>query len=332
MTTSTLRKQLDTPNELYIDRYPFAQYLDHLRDSFAELYTLLDQARFSEVERHIQYTSENSWEFEDESTGGRGAAYNVAQKNISNRELGMTTLLNCLGVSQGKEIAHLKILDVLGGDGTFARFCKTLPYVPPMVFTGDISKFMMDACFAQALPCIRQSATKSLFHDGVLDGVLIAYGSHHLDRDARLAAVSEAHRTLRTGGRLVLHDFEIGGRCAQWFDRVVHPYSATGHAYPHFSRHEMFDLLTKAGFRDVRVFDMDDSFSLSAETPKEAKRKAIMHMYHMYGLVKLDAAGAVERAVERLIDETLGPIAVRKVEAGYVAQIHRQALVAVGVK
>ena len=172
-----------------------------------------------------------------------------------------------------------------------------------------------------------------MFRDDVLDGVLIAYGSHHLDGNARRLAVREAHRTLRAGGRLVLHDFEIGGRCAKWFDRIVHRFSRTGHPHAHFSRHEMFHLFTSAGFRDVRVFEIHDPFTLHGRSPEEARHNAIMHMYDMYDLIKVaDSACDIAPCLERHITETLGPISIRQEEGRYVAQIPRHALVAVGTK
>jgi SAM-dependent methyltransferase len=245
----------------------------------------------------------------------------------------MTALLKCFSSSFAVPGQGFRILDLLGGDGTFARFCKTLGHHTPTIYTADISKFMIDACHAQALPCVRQSATRSLFRDNALDGVLIAYGSHHLDSNARRLAVREAHRTLRAGGRLVLHDFEIGGRCATWFESIVHPYSRTGHPHAHFSRHEMFHLFTSAGFRDVRVFEIRDPFTLHGSSPEEARHNAVMHMHDMYDLIKVaDSACDIAPCLERHITETLGPISIRQEEGRYVAQIPRDALVGVGTK
>jgi SAM-dependent methyltransferase len=331
--TQMLTATTEVRSALYVSGYSFEEYLDYLRHRDPELYKLLSHENCCAVERQIAKMNRISWEFEDEKAGGRGIAYNVAQKSADNRRVGMITLLKCFRPSFEVPDQRFRILDVLGGDGTFARFCNTLGHQTPTIYTSDISKFMIDACHAQALPCIRQSATRSLFRDNVLDGVLIAYGSHHLDSPARQLAAGEAHRTLRAGGRLVLHDFEVGGRCAKWFNSIVHPYSRTGHPHAHFSRREMFDLLTGAGFRDVSVFEMNDPFTLHGNSPVEARHNAIMHMYDMYDLIKIaDSACDIAPRLERHITETLGPISIRQNEGGYVAQIPREALVAVGTK
>jgi SAM-dependent methyltransferase len=316
-----------------LSEYAFNDDIDYLFHGRAELTDLLSHERCRNAERHIAQMNMISWEFEDEKAGGRGLAYNAAQRSPDNRQVGMTTLLRCFSPSFEVPGQDFRILDVLGGDGTFARFCKTRGPQTPTIYTADISKFMIDACHAQALPCVRQSATRSLFRDNVLDGVLIAYGSHHLNSSARRLAVREAHRTLRAGGRLVLHDFEIGGKCAQWFDSIVHPYSRTGHPHKHFSRYEMFHLFTNAGFRDVRVFQISDPFTLYGHSPEEAKHNAIMHMYDMYDLIKVaGAASDIAPCLERHITETLGPISIQQEEGRYVAHIPRLALVAVGTK
>jgi len=319
--------------ERYVNGFSFDEYLDYLRHGHPDLYDLLSHERCYDTEQHTSTMHTLSWEFEDEKAGGRGVAYNCAQKNVDNRKVGMTTLLKCFSSSFEVPGEGFTILDVLGGDGTFARFCKALRDHAPTIYTADISKFMIDACHAQALPCLRQSATRSLLRDNVLDGVLIAYGSHHLDSKARILAVREAHRTLKIGGRLVLHDFEIGGRCAKWFDSIVHPYSRTGHPHAHFSRREMYHLLTSAGFRDVSVFEIDDPFTLHGSSPGEAKHNALMHMYDMYDLVEIGHSGCnVAPSLERHITETLGPISIWQEGSEYVAHIPRHALVAVGTK
>ncbi len=319
--------------EPYVNGSSFEEFLEDLRLRHPELRELLSHERCRDAEQHVPELNMSSWEFEAEAAGGRGASYNAAQRSADNRSVGMLTLLKCFRPSFEVPGPGFKILDVLGGDGTLARLCRSLGERAPTIYTADISKLMIDACHAQALPCVRQSATRSLFRDDVLDGVLVAYGSHHLDGDGRRQAVREAHRTLRAGGRLVLHDFEIGGRCARWFDTVVNPYSRTGHPHSHFSREEMLQLLASAGFRDVRVFEIRDPFTLRGSSPEEAKHRAIMHLYAMYDLVKVaDSERDITPRLERHIAETLGPISIAREGGRYVAEVPRNALVAVGTK
>jgi ubiquinone/menaquinone biosynthesis C-methylase UbiE len=318
---------------VYLDQCGIAEYLDHLSEAHPDLYRLLSAERCADAARHVVEMNMASWEFESDTIGGRGSAYNLAQRSAVNRSIGMTALLDCFSTHSEGSLRGLTILDVLGGDGTLARFCKSLGDDAPAIITADISRFMIDACRAHALPCIRQSAARSLFRDDVLDGVLIAYGSHHLGRAERQLAVCEAHRTLRPGGRLVLHDFETGGASAQWFAEVVNRYSRTGHPHPHFSRSEMLDLFTDAGFADIRIFTISDAFTLHGGSPQEAIRNATMHMYDMYDLIKLgnDTADLPPR-LERLIQAILGPISVEDLGGRFVAKIPREALVAVGTK
>src|SRR6186713_2862686 len=152
--------------EPYLAGFGFGDYLEHLRHSHPDLLSFLSPQRCRDIERYVAEMNRGSWEFEDAKDQGRGLAYNVAQKSAENRAVGMTTLLDCFEPAQA-----FRILDVLGGDGTFARFCRNLGQHAPTIYTADIAKFMVDACHTQALPCVRQSATRSLFRDNVLDGV-----------------------------------------------------------------------------------------------------------------------------------------------------------------
>src|SRR5262249_11442544 len=153
--TNSLTTHTQTHTKLYVNGYSFEEYLDYLRRGNPELYDLLSHERYCEAERHIEQMNTISWEFENETVGGRGLAYNIAQQNSDNRKVGMLTLLKCLSSSFDVPGQNFRILDVLGGDGTFARFCGQLGRHTPTIYTADISKFMIDACHAQALPCIR---------------------------------------------------------------------------------------------------------------------------------------------------------------------------------
>jgi SAM-dependent methyltransferase len=331
---NNLNIQVSAPD--YLVGTSFADYLKIAATSFPDMWALLDHDAIigHQTHEYIQEMNAASWEFEDVTTGGRGVAYNVAQQTINNRQLGMVALLKCFSPTFSEmPDSDIRILDVLGGDGTIARFVENLTGPKPTIYTADLSRYMVDACLKQNRPCIRQSATRSLFQDNVLDGVLIAYGSHHLSLHDRQIAANEAHRTLKPGGRLVLHDFETGEETAKWFEEVVHPYSRTGHPHPHFSRQEMWQIFGEAGFRDVRILDLNDPFTLPGATADEAKNNALMHMYHMYDLVKIaNVETDIASRVETCVRDTLGHIEVHNNGQGFIATIPRRALIAVGTK
>jgi SAM-dependent methyltransferase len=329
-------KKVVSSNLEYLTDTTFSDYYRAAASTFPGLCSLLDEDAITgdRLNGYVRVMNSLSWEFEDLADGGRGVAYNVAQKVVGNRQEGMVAVLKCFSSTfSDMPDTDTRILDVLGGDGTIARFVATLDGPRPTIFTADLSRFMVDACMKHGLPCVRQSATRSLFKNNSLDGVLIAYGSHHLDEDDRQLAISEAYRTLKSGGRLVLHDFETGGEAARWFEEVVHVYSRTGHPHPHFTRSEMWERFSAAGFRDVRVFDLNDPFTLPGATADEAVSNALMHMYRMYDLVKIanDSDDIINR-VARCVEQTLGEIQVSKTEADFIATIPRKALVAVGAK
>jgi SAM-dependent methyltransferase len=334
----TMHKSIDSDllESVYIADLKFEDYLSEIRKDYPYLYELLAPERIEAraIAAYIKEMESLSWEFEDKDIGGRGGAYIHAQESFDNRRVGMEALIKCFSPScSDLPGSPLRILDVLGGGGTVARFLSTLGMPTPTVITADLSNLMISACRAKKLPYIRQSAARSLFRDDVLDGVLIAYGSQLLNLETRQLAVREAHRTLKPGRRLVLHAFEIGERVAEFFDNVVHPFSRTGHPHEHFSRHGILDLFNRAGFRDVRLFEMSDPFILRGQTPEEAKRNAIMHVYRMYDLVKMGSTeDAIEMALEPLIAKTLGPISLSRERDHCAAQIPRTVLVAVGTK
>ncbi|MEU3624786.1 hypothetical protein BS329_34965 [Amycolatopsis coloradensis] len=325
----------------YISDLTFQEYLQEIQEKHPSLYELLDPDRIEAdaIEDYLKELNALSWEFEDQDTGGRGLAWSQAQNSSNSRRVGMTSLMKWFSPDSGETASGetpgpaLRVLDVLGGSGTVARLSATLGNNAPTVFTADISNLMISSCRAHDLPYIRQSATRSLFRDDSLDGVLIGYGTQLLSPQARQLAVLEAYRTLKPGSLLVLHAFEAGQPAARFFDDVVHPYSRTGHPHEHLTRAEIDGLFADAGFRDMRMCDMHDPFIVEAPTAGEARRNALMHLYSAYDLCKISGSQQdVEAKLEALVEETLGPISVRREQEHYIAEVPRTALVATGVK
>lgn len=314
----------------YIGDLSFSEFMDTTRDRHPDLADMIDPGRVANIEQYLSSMNQISWEFEDH-TSGRGAEYNEAQLATTNRAVGMTRLLQLFSPC-GKQLPgpDAIILDALAGDGTVRRFVDGMS-LRPEVISADLSAFMVAQCLVQGLPCIRQSADASLLRDDMLDGVLIAYGSHHLPAAARPAAAAEASRTLKPGGRFVLHDFEIGGPVDAWFSQVVHPNSVTGHDHRHFSRPEMHALMQSAGFAGIDVFDVDDPFTLHGSTADEARCNLLRHLHNMYGLTRLPLATEQDfLRMEDLVVQTLGAFTIDRSKKGWTAHLNRVALVAVG--
>lgn len=315
----------------YLGDFLYEDYLEYITSQHPFLAWMIGTAPGPALDAYVEVMNRISWEFEGDATGGRGDLYNRAQMVLGNRAEGMVRLLSMFSADGTIPGSECVILDALAGDGTVSRVAWMLEKAPTII-SADLSGLMIQSCMEQGLPCIRQSASRSLLRSDVLDGVLIAYGSHHLDDVERRMAAAEAKRTLRPGGRFVLHDFEVGGHVDAFFRDVVHPFSATGHPYPHFRRDEMEVLFEGAGFSDVQIIDMDDPFVIPGVTEQGARAGMLAHLWNMYGLVKLDADTAQGRAdLERRVNATLGQITVTGQDSTWEARLPRTALVAVGV-
>jgi ubiquinone/menaquinone biosynthesis C-methylase UbiE len=308
-----------------------------------ELYALLDPARL-DVDEAPQLT-----DFEDALVGGRGESYRHAQRDPTVRLHGIRQLFalaSPAGTLESWRPEHV-LVDLLGGDGTLARAVErvTSPASRPAVLTSDMSAGMIRAAQRRGLPAVRQAAQRLRLRDGSVDAVLMAYGTHHIPPADRPAAFSEAHRVLRPGGAVVSHDFAEGSPTARWFGEVVHPYSHTGHDYPHFTEEEVRRLLSGAGFARIRVERMYDPLVLTAPTQDQARLRLGDHLRWMYGLTRLpggDEVHAARRAAEfaeatfdyppadRAPGQEIGQVSYRETGHGWTAELPRVALVGVG--
>ncbi|HYH79375.1 MAG TPA: methyltransferase domain-containing protein [Longimicrobium sp.] len=155
----------------------------------------------------------------------------------------------------------------------------------PLMITNDVSRHMFYRAGLWGMPtredALRLSRT---FRAGSLDGVLCAYGTHHIPDIP--AALRESHAILKPGGCMVVHDFLDRGPVGNWFHDVVDPYSKTGHDMPHLGPVEMAVHLFRAGFRGVELFEIDDPFIFTAEPDDEmgARDLALRYIMGMYGM------------------------------------------------
>lgn len=332
-----------------------AAQLGQLKHQWPHFYDCIDPVRISESTcGFITDLAARAFDFDSSMLGGRGEHYRLAQQNPLVRSVGIRQLFSI--VSPRRDLRRLgprhRILDVLGGDGVLARAMEQM--VPksslPAIVTSDLSGEMVAAARAYGLFAIQQPAQNLLLRDDSIDGVIIAYGTHHIPTNQRLQACREAFRVLKPGGGIALHDFEEGSPMCRWFNEVVDPYSQTGHLFPHITKDEVEGYLLDAGFEDVRVEYLYDPFILSATTPERAIRQLSKYLLHMYGLVKLVERHGPDGALDVIGDladeylrydyramglaESFGASRVKlsRGEDGWTIEAPRVALVAHGVK
>jgi SAM-dependent methyltransferase len=275
-----------------------------------------------------------SWEFEA-SGRGRGGSYNRAQReHEANRTSGMSRLLS-IAMHNGPRVAGRRfiLLDALAGDGTIQRYVERHDRRDVYIVSADLAAYMIECCREQNFPCLRQSATRSLIRENVLDAVLLAYGTHHIPLEQRTLAMREAHRTLAPGGRLVVHDFPVGSAMDDWFRDVVHRYSHTGHDHAHFTPSGLERHCRDAGFTQVQVDAIDDPFEATASHPKSARRALIAFLHGMYGLDRLPLTTDAEfDRLGTLVETIFGPIELSAKGGQWLARVTRKALVAAATK
>jgi len=340
----------------YLPTLTLRAFVDLLAERFPAVVDLLAPERIADADTLRRTFVENN-EFERDDTAGRGDSYRLAQREATVRQTGMVTLARlALGVAADAPLPNgHKMLDVLGGDGAIARVLRTLSCElggAPCVITGDVAARMVEAALEYDLPAIRQSADYLILKDASVDCVIVAYGFHHLSIARRAAAVREAHRVLRPGGRIVVHDFEESSAMAHWFTDVVDAYSVAGHRYRHFSESEMVSYLRDTGFVGVERIDVYDPFIVKRQTESEAYAALADYVYSMYGLVKLGPRpddrnrtasrvwGLIERymryedgIVDTLTGQKVPERPSRRHDAGHaVVEVPRVSLVAVGTK
>ena len=245
------------------------------------------QTRFPQIANDIQFdrlipdTIDSFYHQLDEKAkdfdnDGRGKSYREAQIDFMVRHVGIEKLFDLVAPNnQAKDLtSNHKIIDILGGNGVLAKcFNKLFPNNNLTILTSDISASMIQDALANGLLAFRQPAHKIFTYDNVFDGSIIAYGMHHLDDPIRCCR--ESWRILKYGGKIVIHDFEIGSNVDKWFREIVDKYSITRHNFRHFTKADFTKFLTEAGFHSVTVDKIFDPF---------CSKDLASHVQKMYGL------------------------------------------------
>lgn len=317
-----------------------AGYLRHMR-KFPRFFDAL------EPPLHRCSPSTRINEFDEDATG-RGDSYRIAQRQRDVRRVGIVGLVErALGGPIPAEPAPgLRVLDVLGGDGTVARAIASLTgtEADPWVLTGDISGHMTAQAVRYQMPAVCQPAQRLALRSGMFDAVILAYGTHHIPGSERCTAFREAWRVLKPGGRIVVHDFDQQGPVARWFDEVVDRYTPGGHRYEHFTEAGLRDDLASVGFTDIVADELYDPFVMAAGSSERASYELCSYVLHMYGLFGLresfphDWHELLWQLMSQCLRYQPGSVAavpqvtVARHGTRFVATMPRVALVAVGMK
>lgn len=115
---------------------------------------------------------------------------------------------------------------------------------------------------------IRADASTLPFREGVFDRVIASLGMHELGRDRVTAALTEAERVLKKGGRLVIFDYHKAEGVAGWIERLIFAFLETDTAKEWIGM-DIQSVLRQAGFKDFRrSFHVQGTLQLvSADKP-----------------------------------------------------------------
>ncbi|HYW08943.1 MAG TPA: methyltransferase domain-containing protein [Longimicrobium sp.] len=199
-----------------------------------------------------------------------------------------------------------------------------------LVVTNDVSPHMFTRAGAWGFPTREDARRLSRsFRDAAFDGVLFAYGTHHIDDIG--AALREGFTVMKPGGTVVVHDFLDEGPAGEWFHRVVDGRSKTGHDFPHIGPVQMAAHLLRAGFRDVRLHEIQDPFLFVCDPGQgRARELALGYIMGMYGLEQgfPGGLGELEGEVREIL--TYPEVGELPVFGADYVYIPRRAVVAVG--
>src|SRR5262245_52809964 len=150
-----------------------------------------------------------------------------------------------------------RLADIGGGTGNYARALRDEGWVPVVV---DREPGMLARAAAKGLETIEADAQHLPLSDASVDAVMLVSMLHHVENPA--AAVAEAQRILRPGGRLALMVFTREDTEASWLNDYF-PSTREWMLASHQPLAELLALLPGARRIEVRFRDLEDG-SLAA--------------------------------------------------------------------
>jgi SAM-dependent methyltransferase len=160
-----------------------------------------------------------------------------------------------------------RLADIGGGTGNYALALMREGWEPVVV---DRSAEMLARARAKGLETLKADAQRLPFADGGFDAVTMISMLHHVED--RGAALAEARRILRAGGRLVLKGYTAEDAATLWIVDYF-PSSRPWMEATHPPRSEIFEQLPGATLLPVEFDDMDDASlaALSADPTRVAE-------------------------------------------------------------
>jgi demethylmenaquinone methyltransferase/2-methoxy-6-polyprenyl-1,4-benzoquinol methylase len=152
-----------------------------------------------------------------------------------------------------------RLADIGGGTGNYARALEHAGWDPVVV---DRSRAMLGRAAAKGLETVEADAQRLPFADESFDAATMISMLHHVDD--RKAALSEARRILRPGGKLVLKGFAGEDAHSLWILDYF-PVSRPWMAATHPPRSAFLEELPGARLIPVEFTDMEDA-SLAARS------------------------------------------------------------------
>lgn len=273
----------DGKAQSYINSQSVSDYLRMIESEHPKLYSTIDIDAVDEWSKRRSH---------DISTGfqshgaGRGHFYRAQR---AARPLSRPNVAELFRLLEAASPA--KIVDLIGGNGHMAHVRELLKPLlgntAPTIITSDLDSHQIVSALEQGRPAIRQPAQDTLFSNESYDAALFAYGTHHIPPSERQSAWDEAYRILRTGGRLVVQDFEEHSPTAKWYSEVLHTGTTTAHDFVHFDESTLAYQLHKSGFKNIEMHYIDDSFVIEGATEIDALITGIEHILTLFGVVNL---------------------------------------------
>ena len=171
------------------------------------------------------------------------------------------------------------IVDLLAGNGTFSRVCKSLlSHKSHLTIGVDVSKTMVADSMQRSESVINCHYSDPILADQIADGVVSAYGTHHIDESDRNVFYQTAKRLVKPGGKVVIQDFCEGTPTEKWYSEVIDTYRVAGHKYKHFTEESLRKGL-KSVFNNVDLAYSYDPFCMEFDSDCNDEESVIKSFY-----------------------------------------------------